>query len=145
MGISAKITMNVMLKSETEALEVLNKSNNDEFDDIKISGMTENNTDCCNVIVKNIYVDRDGIEEEVYSTNEINYTLIRSIKKHIDIDDIVCIKGITYFILLLPDNKLNLYAMKERKYYFDNNLSSIEEINNKFKEDNVIYELYVVR
>ncbi len=144
MGATAKITLNLCLKDKSEALEVLNKTINDECENVNLLGITEEERECDSLTVKEITVEEDGVQIEVYKTKEINYQLIKISKENVKKTDYVVIDSTVYVIYSIND-EFNLYSNELSLLYFKTHLKSIQEIFPILEEKNVEYEIYSVR
>lgn len=143
-GATAKITLNLCLKDKSEALEVLNKTINDECENVNLLGITEEERECDSLTVKEITVEEDGVQIEVYKTKEINYQLIKISKENVKKTDYVVIDSTVYVIYSIND-EFNLYSNELSLLYFKTHLKSIQEIFPILEEKNVEYEIYSVR
>jgi len=141
MQTTTKISVDLVFENEQEALDLLNKSNNDESEEFYITGCGEGLTKCNNIIVNEVIGNQDGIDIELYKPNVLNYQYIKTSRKTLIVGDLVTIDGIEYNLICIL-NKYNLYSISENKVYFELEITSIQELSDLLDENSVKYELY---
>ncbi|MCM3387234.1 hypothetical protein M3649_03695 [Ureibacillus chungkukjangi] len=141
MQTTVKISADLVLNNEQEALELLNKSINDESEEFYITGCGEGLSKCNNMVVNEIATSQDGVDIELYKPNVVNYQYIKTSRKTLIDGDLLIIDGIGYNIVC-TFNKYNLFSLAHNKVYFELEITSIQEISELLVENSVEYELY---
>lgn len=140
MGTITRFTVEVNSKNKTKALELKNRMQNDDFcGTLTNDAMGESFEIVGARPEKSVDYDEDDVENVLYESITEKYRYLLANRKKIIFTDLVEIEKIPYIVIINKNDTVNLYSSSTRKYYFEDDLNDLEEINQHLTDNDIKY------